>query len=107
MYLPAPDEKILYTVTTSRDSAIWKPVCPIYPNQRLALIGHDDESASHAVPAWPFGADGAILLINDGPDAPIEVQVRPKGAFDCSFDPLNGYYTIKSKDGDDAAAPGC
>ncbi len=99
VYLPAPDEKILYSVTTSRDSAIWKPVCPIYPNQRLALVGKDDESASHAVPAWPFGADGAILLINDGPDTPIEVQVRPKGAFDCGFDPLNGYYTIKSKHG--------
>jgi hypothetical protein len=99
VYLPAADEKILYTVTTSRDSAIWKPVCPIYPNQRLALIGNDDDSASHAVPAWPFGADGAILLINDGPDAPIEVQVRPKGAFDCSFDPLGGYFTIKSKRG--------
>jgi hypothetical protein len=106
VYLPAPDEKILYSVTTSRDSAIWKPVCPIYPNQRLALVGNDDESAGHAVPAWPFGADGAILLINDGPDTPIEVQVRPKGAFDCSFDPLNGYYTIKSKHGgtDDSGA---
>jgi hypothetical protein len=96
VYLPAPDEKILYTVTTSRDSAIWKPVCPIYPNQRLALIGQDHDSASHAVPGWPFGAEGAILLINDGPDAPIEVQVRPKGSFDCSFDPLGGYYVIKS-----------
>jgi hypothetical protein len=99
VYLPAADEKVLYTVTTSRDSAIWKSVCAIYPNQRLALIGQDQECASHAVPAWPFGGDGAILLINDGPDAPIEVQVRPKGAFDCSFDPINGYYTIKSKDG--------
>ena len=98
VYLPAADEKILYAVTSSRDSAIWKPVCSIYPNQRLALIGHDYESASHAVPAWPFGGDGAILLINDGPDAPIEVQVRPKGAFDCSFDSVNGYYTIKSKE---------
>ena len=104
VYLPAADEKILYTVTTSRDSAVWKPVCPIYPNQRLALIGHDAESASHAVPGWPFGPGGAILLINDGPDAPIEVQVRPKGAFDCSFDPLGGYYTIKSKDDSGAAA---
>jgi hypothetical protein len=103
VYLPAPDEKILYTVTTSRDSVIWKPVCPIYPNQRLALIGQDADSASHAVPAWPFGAEGAILLINDGPDAPIEVQARPKGAFDCSFDPLNGYYAIKSKGGDSGA----
>ncbi|WP_426176784.1 hypothetical protein [Massilia sp. TWR1-2-2] len=102
VYLPAPDEKVLYTVTTSRDSAIWKPVCAMYPNQRLALIGHDDESASHAVPAWPFGGDGAILLINDGPDAPIEVQVRPKGAFDCSYDPINGYYTIKSKEAGEA-----
>ena len=97
VYLPAPDEKVLYAVTTSRDSAIWKPVCSIYPNQRLALIGADDQSASHAVPAWPFGADGAILLINDGPDAPIEVQVRPKGAFDCTFDPIGGYFAIKSK----------
>lgn len=103
VYLPAPDEKILYAVTTSRDSAIWKPVCPIYPNQRLALIGHDHDNASHAVSGWPFGADGAILLINDGPDAPIEVQVRPKGAFDCSFDPLGGYYVIKSK-GDNGGA---
>jgi hypothetical protein len=97
VYLPAAGEKILYSVTTSRDSAIWKPACPIYPNQRLALIGNDDESASHAAPDWPFGADGAILLINDGPDAPIEVQVRPKGAFDCSFDALGGYYIITSK----------
>jgi hypothetical protein len=104
VYLPAAGEKILYSVTSSRDSAIWKPVCPIYPNQRLALIGQDGESASHAVPAWPFGPGGAILLINDGPDAPIEVQVRPKGAFDCSFDPLNGYYTIKSKGGDGGSA---
>jgi hypothetical protein len=102
VYLPGPDEKVLYTVTTSRDSAIWKPVCAMYPNQRLALIGHDHESASHAVPAWPFGGDGAILLINDGPDAPIEVQVRPKGAFDCSYDPINGYYTIKSKEAGEA-----
>ena len=97
VYLPAPGEKVLYTVTTSRDSAVWKPVCAIYPTQRLALIGHDDNCASHAVPGWPFGLDAAILLINDGPDAPIEVQVRPKGGFDCSFDPLGGYYTIKSK----------
>ncbi|WLI90943.1 hypothetical protein Q4S45_07450 [Massilia sp. R2A-15] len=97
VYLPAPDEKVLYAVTTSRDSAIWKPVCSIYPNQRLALIGADDQSASHAAPDWPFGADGAILLINDGPDAPIEVQVRPKGAFDCTFDPIGGYFTVKSK----------
>jgi hypothetical protein len=106
VYLPAADEKILYAITTSRDSAIWKPVCAIYPNQRLALIGQDHESASHAVPAWPFGGDGAILLINDGPDAPIEVQVRPKGAFECSFEPLNGYYTIKSTRGgtDDSGA---
>src|SRR5471030_2071473 len=39
VYLPAADEKILYNVSVSRDSAIWHPVCPIYPNQRLALIG--------------------------------------------------------------------
>src|SRR5471030_66052 len=35
VYLPAADEKILYNVSVSRDSAIWQPVCPIYPNQRL------------------------------------------------------------------------
>ena len=97
VYLPAPGERILYSVATSRDSAVWQPVCPIYPNQRLALIGHDEHCASHAVPGWPFGADAAILLINDGPDAPIEVQARPKGSFDCSFDPITGCHTIKSK----------
>ncbi|MFB9240127.1 hypothetical protein IV454_21665 [Massilia antarctica] len=103
VYLPAAGEQPLYTVKTSRDSAIWQAVCPIYPQQRLALIGHDADLASHAVPAWPFGPVGAILLINDGPDAPIEVQVRPKGAFDCALDPLSGHYLVTAK-GDSAGA---
>jgi hypothetical protein len=97
VYLPGPGEKLLYTVSASRDSAVWKPVCAIYPNQRLTVIGADDSSATHAAPGWPFGAEGALLLVNDGPEAPIEVQVRPKDAFECSFDAANGYYTIRSK----------
>jgi hypothetical protein len=97
VYLPGPGEKVLYTVSASRDSAVFKPVCAIYPNQRLTVIGADDSSATHAAPGWPFGAEGALLLVNDGPDAPVEVQVRPKDAFECSFDAANGYYTIRSK----------
>ncbi|MET0319479.1 MAG: hypothetical protein ABW069_02025 [Duganella sp.] len=96
VYLPAPDEKILYNVSVSRDSAIWHPVCPIYPSQRLALIGGQG-GAGHVGPAgWPFGPDGAILIINDGPDAVPVVEMRPRGDFDCRFDPRSGYYTIKS-----------
>ena len=87
VYLPSAGETVLYKVSTSLDSAVWQGACPIYLNQRLALLG--DET-----PAWPFGADGAVLLVNDGPDAPLEVQVRPKGAFDCSVDPASGCYTI-------------
>lgn len=97
VYLPAPAEKPLYMITASRDSAIWKAVCPVYPHQRLALLGPDADGASHAVADWPFGPDMAILLINDGPDGPLEVQVRPKDGYECTFDALNGYYTIKAK----------
>jgi len=78
---------------------VWKTVCPIYPNQRLTLIGHDEHEATHVAPGWPFGAEGAILLINDGPDTPVEVQVRPKDAFECSWDQPGGYYTIRSRRG--------
>ena len=99
VYLPAADEKILFDVSVSRDSAIWHPVCPIYPNQRLALIGADGDQNSYAAKGWPFGADGAILIVNDGPDAPPLVQMRPKDAFDCHYDANSGYYTIKSKRG--------
>ena len=99
VYLPAADEKILYHVTCSRDGAIWHPVCPVYPNQRLLLAGPDAHSATHAIRGWPFGADGGILFINDGPDTPLEVQARPKDTLDCAFDPLNGYYCIKPKHG--------
>ncbi|MES2126259.1 MAG: hypothetical protein V4463_03220 [Pseudomonadota bacterium] len=99
VYLPAADEKILYNVSCSRDGAIWHPVCPVYPNQRLVLAGPDAHSATHAIRAWPFGADGGILFINDGPDAPLEVQVRPKDTLDCSFDALAGHYSIKPKHG--------
>ncbi|MCS0584331.1 hypothetical protein NX784_22325 [Massilia pinisoli] len=99
VYLPAPGEAVQYTVSVSRDSAVWKTVCPIYPNQRLTLIGHDEHEATYAAPGWPFGEEGAVLLINDGPDAPLEVQVRPKDAFDCSWDANAGYWTIRSRRG--------
>ena len=65
VYLPTKGEATLYKVSTSRDGAAWDAVCPIYMNQRLALIGQDAESASHAAPAWPFGADGAIYLAGE------------------------------------------
>ena len=94
VYLPVAGEATLYRVSTSRDGAAWDEVCPIYLHQRLALIGEDADMASHAAPSWPFGAEGAILLVNDGPDAPIEVQVRPKNKFDCSLDADTGVYTI-------------
>jgi hypothetical protein len=96
VYLPAPDEKILYNVSVSRDSAIWHPVCPLYPNQRLALIGGEGAEASAVAQGWPFGPDAALLILNDGPDAPPVVQMRPKEAFDCRYDPRSGYYTVKS-----------
>ena len=98
VYLPSAGESTLYKVSTSRDGQQWQPVCPIYLNQRLVLIGQDAELASHAAPEWPFGAAGAILLVNDGPDSPVEVQVRPKGAFECSFDAEGGVYTIEKLD---------
>src|SRR5690606_9292394 len=78
VYLPAPGEQVLYTVSASRDSAIWQPVCAVYPDQRLTLVGQDEAHATFAVPGWPFGLDAGILLINDGADSAIEVQVRPK-----------------------------
>ncbi|MYM81908.1 hypothetical protein GTP44_08040 [Duganella sp. FT50W] len=96
VYLPAPGEKILYNVNVSRDSAIWHPVCPVYPSQRLALIGGEGGEASAVAQVWPFGPDAALLLLNDGPDAPPVLQMRPKDAFDCRYDPRSGYYTIKS-----------
>jgi len=100
VYLPAPGEQVQYTVSVSRDSAIWQTVCPVYPGQRLTVLGHDAASATHAVPGWPFALDGAILLINDGPDTPMEVHVRPKEAFECGFDAAAGYYTIRARHGE-------
>jgi hypothetical protein len=99
VYLPAPGEPVRYAVSVSRDSAVWKTICPIYPDQRLTLVGHDEHGATCAAPDWPFGADGAVLIINDGPDTPPEVQVRPKDAFECKYDDAAGYYTIRSRRG--------
>ena len=47
VYLPAPNEQVLHTVSISRDSAIWQPVCPIYPNGRLTVLGVDALSLIH------------------------------------------------------------
>jgi len=97
VYLPAPGEQVQYTVTASRDSAVWQPVCAIYPNQRLTLVGQDPAHATFAVPGWPFGAEGGLLLVNDGPDAALELQVRPKDSFECSYDEANGYHVLRGK----------
>ena len=107
VYLPAPSEQLQYSVSVSRDSAVWKTVCAIYPHQRLTVIGQDDSGATCAAPGWPFGAEGAVLLINDGPGTPLEVQLRPRDAFDCSWDAGAGYYTIRSRRGavDASGAP--
>ncbi|WP_409267574.1 hypothetical protein [Massilia sp. BHUDP2] len=103
VYLPSPGEQLLYTVTASRDSAIWQPVCAVYPNQRLTVVGQDEANATFAVPGWPFGAEGGILLINDGADSEMEVQVRPKDTLDCRFDAAGGYYVIRRKANGDGA----
>ncbi len=91
VYLPGPDEKMLFDVSASADSAVWKPVCPVYPGQRLAVI---DEGS---VPGWPFGAVGKLLLINDGPDARPELQVRPKDTLEYRLDDHQGYYVVTRK----------
>lgn len=97
VYLPAPGEQLAWSVSASRDSAIWKPVCAIYPNQRLTLLGNDSVGATWAVPGWPFGPECAILLVNDGPDGQVEVQVRPKDALDCTMDAASGCYVIRHR----------
>jgi hypothetical protein len=97
VYLPAPGEQVLYTVSVSRDSVVWKQVCAVYPNQRLVLLGQDTRVATHAVPDWPFGPDGGILLVNDGPGTPVEVQARPKEAFECGFDAACGCYVVRPR----------
>ncbi|MES2017207.1 MAG: hypothetical protein V4484_11985 [Pseudomonadota bacterium] len=89
VYLPKAGESVLYKVSTSTDSAVWQPACALYLHQRLALIDL-------------FGGDGALLLVNDGPDAPLEVQVRPKGAFDCSFNAATSMYTVTRRGADGA-----
>lgn len=103
VYLPGPGEQVLYTVSASRDGAAWKQVCAIYPKQRLVLLGLDTRSATHIVPDWPFGPDCALLLVNEGPDAPIEVQARPKEAFECVFDTTAGCHTVRPRGGTHAA----
>lgn len=97
VYLPAPGEPVLFDVSASSDGVTWHAVCPVYPDQRLALIG--DGSSGSAAPGWPFGGDGVVLLINDGPDAEPVLQVRPKGAFDCVRDARPGHYAVTSRQG--------
>ena len=98
VYLPAPGEKILHQVTASRDGAIWKPVCPVYANQRLLVAGHEGESVSHAVPNWPFGDEVSVLIVNDGPDTPLELQVRPRNALECAYDAISGCHTLTARE---------
>lgn len=103
VYLPGPNEQVLHTVSASRDGVTWKQVCAIYPRQRLVVLGLDTYNASHAVADWPFGPDCTVLLVNDGPDAPVEVQARPKDAFECTYDARAGYHVLRPRGSTGAA----
>jgi hypothetical protein len=92
VYLPSPGEKIAFSASVSRDGAAWTPVCPVYAGQRLALLGPETRH-------WPFGADGAVLLLNDGPGAQAVLQARPRDAYECRFDAAHGHYVIRARHG--------
>ncbi len=96
VYLPCAGEKAQFNIATSRDGAIWKPACAIYAGQRLALLGG---AGGIQAPGWPFGEQGGILLVNDGPDSDLVVHVRPKDVFDCAFDASLGAYAVTAKGG--------
>jgi len=99
VYLPAPDEPILQTVTASVDGTNWRPVCAVHQNERLVVLGAAGGMVSHALADWPFGPDAALVLLNDGPDAAAELQVRPRQALDCAYDPLNACFTVRQRGG--------
>lgn len=96
VYLPARGEKALFNIATSRDGAVWKPAYAVYAGQRLALLGG---AGGTAAPGWPFGEQGAVLLVNDGPDSELIVQVRPKDVLQCVFDASLGAYALCAKGG--------
>lgn len=96
VYLPSSGEKALFNIATSRDGAVWKPACAVYAGQRLALLGG---AGGLPAPGWPFGEQGGVLLVNDGPDADLIVQVRPKDVLDCVFDASLGAYALCAKGG--------
>ncbi|XLZ71768.1 hypothetical protein ABT364_07305 [Massilia sp. SR12] len=96
VYLPCSGEKALFNISTSRDGAVWKPACAVYAGQRLALLGG---AGGIPAPGWPFGEHGGVLLVNDGPDADLIVQVRPKDVLDCVFDASLGAYALCAKGG--------
>lgn len=99
VYLPSSGEKALFNIATSRDGAVWKPACAVYAGQRLALLGGAGGAGGIAAPGWPFGEQGGVLLVNDGPDAELIVQVRPKDVLECVFDASLGAYALSAKGG--------
>lgn len=96
VYLPASGEKALFNIATSRDGAVWKPACAVYLGQRLALLGG---AGGLAAPGWPFGEQSCVLLVNDGPESDLIVQVRPKDVLECVFDASLGAYALSAKGG--------
>ena len=77
VYLPAPGEKVQYTVSVSRDSAVWKTVCPVYPNQRLTLGSAAPAAISlqSLLESNPEGEAGKALLDAQAAHKPLLVNL--------------------------------
>jgi hypothetical protein len=82
LYLPDGEETAQGKLSLSSDQISWRPLCQVYPGQRLLQLAGDPGQTSVVLPNWPFERDAALLLVNENG----QFQARAKGKLACRFD---------------------
>lgn len=64
IHVPSDEENALFRIEAAAEGREeWRDLGPIYPQQRLTLLGSDRRSSSFPVIAWPFTKGESVLLI--------------------------------------------
>ncbi len=64
IHVPSAEEMALFRIEAAAEGRNeWRDLGPIYPQQRLTLLGSDRRTSSFPIMAWPFTKGEAVLLI--------------------------------------------
>jgi len=99
IYVPNPDEPVVWKIQTSTDGIIWDGATPSFlsERQRLFILGGHPDYSSQVCSNWPFPSEVGLVILNDIGKDKLDFSAEPFGSLHIDYDEPSGCYSVSSK----------